>query len=224
MPTQLLNDDGTASMATAMMSSHHAFRRDLACFAQALAAIARGDVSRATEVAGEWTKFRGGLHGHHTIEDTAVFPDLRGKQPSAAADFDRLDAQHRAIDPLLERGDRALGDPVAQIEEAIAVVRELDRALDEHLELEERVVIPHLRDAREFPAPPNDEALAMYADGFAWSTAGLAPEVIEALNAILPPALVTRLPEARRAFAARCERVWGRAPTGATRTSVPDLG
>lgn len=59
MPTKLLNDDGTASMATMLMCSHHAFRRDVACLAKALT-------------------------------------DVR---------HDKLDAHHRAIDPLLDRGD-----------------------------------------------------------------------------------------------------------------------
>jgi hemerythrin-like domain-containing protein len=220
MPTQLLNDDGTASMATAMMSSHHAFRRDLACFADALSAIARGDRTRAAELAPEWKRFREALHGHHTVEDTAVFPDLRTRQLAPTAELDTLEAQHRTIDPLLERGDRALAD-LSRVDAAGAVIRELQGALAEHLDLEERVVIPHLRNAREFPLPPNDEVVAMYADGFAWSTGGLAEEVIAALNAILPAAVVERLPAARRAFADRCERVWGRPPTGASRTSVP---
>jgi iron-sulfur cluster repair protein YtfE (RIC family) len=223
MPTQLLNDDGTASIATAMMSSHHAFRRDLTCFADALSEIARGDTARATEVANEWRKFREALHGHHTVEDTGVFPDLRARQLAPTAELDTLEAQHRTIDPLLERGDHAFADP-SRVEAANAVVRELHRALAEHLDLEERVVIPHLRNAKEFPLPPNDEVMAMYADGFAWSTAGLADEVIAALNAILPQAVVDRLPEARRAFAARCVRVWGRPAAGASRTSVPDGG
>jgi hemerythrin-like domain-containing protein len=202
------------------MSSHHAFRRDLASFVDALSAIAQGDTARATELAEEWKRFREALHGHHTVEDTSVFPDLRARQLAPAGELDTLEAQHRTIDPLLERGDHALADPW-RADAAIAVVRELDRALAEHLDLEERVVIPHLRNAKEFPLPPNDDVVAMYADGFAWSTAGLADEVVAALNAILPPAVVDRLPGARRAFAARCVRVWGRAPAGASRTSVP---
>ncbi len=217
MPTQLLNPDGTASMATAMMSSHHAFRRDLACFAEALAAIAGGDGSRREAVAEEWTRFRAALHGHHTIEDTTIFPDLRAQHPAELA---RLESQHGAIDPLLVRGDTAFAAPGGD-DAAIAVVAALDRALDEHLELEERVVIPHLRDAKEFPAPADDDVLAMYAEGFAWSTAGLAPDVLAALDAMLPPGVVARLPDARRAFSDRSVRVWGHAPVGASRTSVP---
>src|SRR6187551_1119301 len=101
MSTKLLNDDGTASMATMLMSSHHAFRRDVACFAKALA---DGD-RPADALAEEWTRFRGALHGHHTIEDTTMFPDFRAKHPEIAAALDKLEAHHRAIDPLLERGD-----------------------------------------------------------------------------------------------------------------------
>jgi hemerythrin-like domain-containing protein len=220
MATQLLNDDGTASIATAMMSSHHAFRRDLASFADALLAIAQGDASRTAEVSDEWTKFRSALHGHHTVEDTGVFPDLRARHPELASELAALDAHHRAIDPLLERGDRALADPSQS--DAVAVVRELQRLLAEHLDLEEQVVIPHLRAAKGFPPPPSADAVAMYADGFAWSTAGLAADVIAALDAMLPPAILEKLPEARRAFAARSLRVWGRAHAGASRTSAPD--
>lgn len=213
MSAPLLNEDGTASMATAMMSSHHAFRRDLACFAEALSA------GRLTQAADEWKNFRAALHGHHTVEDTAVFPDLRTRHPPHARELDVLHEQHRVIDPLLERGDRAF----ASLERAaaLAVVRELQRLLAEHRDLEERVVIPHLRAARDFPLEPTEEIVAAYADGFAWSTAGLAPEVVAAIEAMLPPPLVARLPAARRAFAERCERVWGHGHAATSWTSVP---
>jgi hypothetical protein len=220
MATKLLNDDGTASMATAIMSSHHAFRRDLACFADALVAIAAGDRTRIIAVADEWQQFRAALHGHHTAEDTGVFPDLRARRPDLAADLDTLDAQHREIDPLLERGDRAFAD-LDHPAEALTVVRALDAALAEHLALEERVVIPTLREAKQFPPLPDDVAAALYADGFAWSTAGLATTVITAIDAMLPAALVGKLPAARVAFDQRCRRVWGHTHAPESLTSVP---
>jgi hemerythrin-like domain-containing protein len=218
MATRLLNDDDTASMATAMMSSHHAFRRDLACFADALAAIAAGDASRAAAVVGEWTSFCATLHGHHSHEDAGLFPDLRAKQPELAADIDRLQAQHHRIDPLLEGATAAI--TASQYGDALAIVRELAAVLAEHLDLEERVAIPHLRGAREFPPPPTDEVAAMYAEGFAWSTGGLAPVVVAAIDAILPPSVIALLPAARRAFDERCLRVWGRVHDGASQTSA----
>ena len=116
MATPLLNDDGTASMATMIMSSHHAFRRDLACFARALAEPKLDTI----ELQDEWTKFRAGLHGHHTVEDTGIFPDLRDRVPELAAAIDELDGHHRAIDPLLARGDAVFADLAGQLGPASA--------------------------------------------------------------------------------------------------------
>lgn len=216
MPTKLLNDDGNASMATMIMCSHHAFRRDAACFATALAEGRPADL-----LADEWTRFRGALHGHHTIEDTAMFPDLRAKHPVLGAAIDKLEAHHHAIDPLLERGDRMFADH--DVGGARDVIGTLIALLDEHLAYEEATIVPYLRSANEFPVPPNDEALAMYADGFAWSCTGIAPAVLERLFAMLPAALVERIPAARRAFDERSERIWGYRHTGATHTSEPAL-
>lgn len=218
MATPLLNDDGTASMATLMMSSHHAFLRDIRCFERALA---RFVPAQADALRGEWTYFRNSLHGHHTMEDTAIFPDLRTRHPELASDLATLDTHHRAIDPLLERGDELFGDLGANASEAHSVVRNIARLLDEHLAHEERVVIPHLRSAHDFPAPPNEEALAMYADGFAWSCAGIAPQVVTQIHALLPEALRERLPAARARFDARCTSVWGHTHTTASVTSSP---
>lgn len=217
MPTQLLNDDGTASVATMIMTSHQAFRRDAACFARALA-----DGPRTAEVAGEWTTFRQGLHHHHTVEDNSMFPDLRTNHPELAAAIDQLGAQHHAIDPLLDRGDALFADLAVHREEARVLIAELIRLLHEHLELEEATVIPFLREAKQFPVPPDDEAATtMYAQGFAWSTAGIAAPVLDQVLALLPSSLVEKFPAARAEFEARCRRVWGYTHEGATVTSVP---
>lgn len=195
--TTLLNADGTASMATIIMSSHHAFRRDLACIAAA---------APAELVVAEWTHFRNALHAHHQSEDAGMFPMMRAEHPELAAAIDQLDAQHHDIDELLGSIDN---------------VRRLADVLATHLDLEERTVIPHLRATKHFPAPPSDEALAMYADGFAWSSAGLAPDVQAQIFALLPAALRDRIPAARAAFDERCRRVWGRTHADVSTTSVP---
>src|SRR6478735_2539683 len=106
MPTQLLNDDGTASMATAIMSSHFALLRDLRCFERAVTEIIAGDLTRVAAVRDEWTQFHAALHGHHTAEDTGLFPGLRTQHADLTTALDKLDAQHRAIDPLPADGDR----------------------------------------------------------------------------------------------------------------------
>ena len=218
MPTQLLNDDQTASMATLIMCSHHAFRRDIACFARALASF---DATRAEALRDEWAKFRAALHGHHTVEDTAIFPDLRGKDASIAGALDELEAQHRAIDPLLARGDELFANLVAHVYAARTVIDSLATLLDAHLELEERTVIPHLRSAKEFLAPMTDDMIPLYADGFAWSSGGIADAVLAKVFAMLPPALAAKIPAARVAFDERSRRVWGYTHAGASVTSVP---
>ena len=105
---------------------------------------------------------------------------------------------------------------------AADVVRELAALLEQHLVLEEASIVPTLRSAHGFPVPADDAEAAMYAAGFAWSSHGIAPEVLERVYAMLPQALTSKIPAARIAFAERCVRVWGSAETGASRTSIPD--
>lgn len=217
----LLNEDGSASMATALLMSHHAFRRDIARFAFALRRVAKGDASRVAALREEWSQYRGALHGHHEVEDASIFPSVKEQDPALLAVIDGLTADHRRIDPLLERGDRAFAQLPAS-DAASEVVAELARLLDAHLATEEASVIPFLRAAKEFPASPSEEVLAMYAQGFAWSSHGVAPEVLKELDGMLPASLASRLPAAREAFQARCDRVWGPLAALASRTSVPE--
>ena len=218
---KLLNDDGTASMATAIMMSHHGLRRDLARFAKALERIAAGDTSRADAVREEWQTFRATLHGHHEAEDNGVFPSLASEHSSVRATIEKLGADHRRIDPLLERGDRAFAE-LPKTDEAVVIVRELRELLHPHLAIEEAELIPLLRGAKEFPAPPTEEIAEMYAQGFSWAMNGIAPEVLEQVYEMLPETLRAKLPAACAAFEARCERVWGSAKAGASRTPIPD--
>jgi hemerythrin-like domain-containing protein len=217
----LLNDDGTASMATAIMLSHHGLRRDLTRFRSALARIAAGETGRADAVREEWKSYHATLHGHHQAEDAGLFPNLAAEHASVRATIEKLGADHRRIDPLLERGDRAFAE-LPKTDEAVAVVGELTELLGPHLAIEEAELIPFLRGAKEFPAPPNDEVADMYAQGFSWAMHGIAPEVLTALDVMLPALLKTRLPAARAAFEARCQRVWGSFHVGAARTPIPD--
>jgi len=218
----LLNDDGSASIATALMMSHHAFRRDLARFAVGLPKVEQGDTSRVEALREEWQWFRGALHGHHESEDNGVFPSIAKDHESARVTIEGLSADHRRIDPLLARGDAAFTE-LPKTEGAVAVVRELKELLDPHLAIEERELIPFLRGIQSFPPPPNDEAAAMYAQGFAWSMQGIAPDVLDRVYDMLPENLRSRLPDARAAFDARCERVWGSSNAGSTRTPIPDV-
>ncbi len=214
-----LNDDGTASMATAFLTSHHGLRRDLRRFKVALAAT---DVaSRADALRDEWKSYHATLHGHHTVEDTAMFPSMRAQHPALAGTIDKLTEDHRHIDPLLAGGDEAFA-ALPKTDAAAALVAELLALLEAHLAVEEKEIVPLLREARQFPAPSSDAEAEMYAGGFAWSAHGVAPEVLKQVFAMLPESVTTRLPSARAAFDARCERVWGTSKAGASKTADPD--
>ncbi len=210
----LLNDDQTASIATALMMSHHGFRRDLARFETALEKVAEGDSSRIEALREEWKSFYATLHAHHQAEDTGVFPNIAAEHASVLAVIEQLSADQ-------ERGQAAFAE-LPNATDALAVIRELSTLLQPHLATEEREIIPFLRGAKIFPPPPNDDAAAMYAQGFAWAMRGIAPDVLERVYAMLPEVLLVRLPAARAAFEARCERVWGSAEAGAARTPIPD--
>jgi hypothetical protein len=218
----LLNDDGSASMATMFMMSHHAFRRDIALFASAL----RGQAPSLAPLKEEWTRFCEKLHGHHQAEDNGIFPSLKAEQPAMAPIIDRLGADHRRIDPLLEAGTRAFADLPASLDAASAVVGGLSALLDDHLALEEAEVIPFIRAAKVFPTPATEAEAELYAQGFAWALHGIAPEVVDRAYVMLPEVLTSRLSAARGAFARHCEEVWGaagfRRMSGASRTPIPD--
>jgi hemerythrin-like domain-containing protein len=216
----LLNADGSTSMATMFLTSHHGFRRDIALFAIALGKPVEAD--RAHALQDEWKKYCEKLHGHHMVEDQNIFPGLRAQHASLAAVIDQLGADHRRIDPLLAEGERAFAGLPGSTRAAAAVVTQLSTLLDRHLALEEEHIVPFLRDARQFPLPASDAEAQLYAEGFAWSLYGIAPDVTGGIYALLPEMLLSKLPAARADFEARCERLWGVSKNGASRTSVPD--
>lgn len=221
-PTKLLNEDGSASMATMLLLSHHAFRRDMARFVTAIEHIIAGDHSRDEAVQAEWaTSFRAGLHGHHTMEDTHMFPDLRKQHPELGTALDALTEQHHKIDPVLEWGDQAFTD-LQHPERAQTVLKELKALLDEHLTFEEAEITPSLRTQKDFPAPADDAAARMFAQGFAWSMHGISPDVLTEVIKLLPEILTSKLPSAQQAFAEKCTTVWGAYITTNSTTSVPD--
>lgn len=208
-------------MATMLMLSHHAFRRDIARFIRAVGEVKAGDTSRIEALRGEWeTSYRPALHGHHTMEDANIFPDIRSKHPDLAGALDSLMEQHHHIDPLLAIGDANFAD-LAHPHNAEVVLLELKKLLDEHLAFEEAQITPSLREGKQFPAPADDAAAAMYAKGFAWSMHGIAPAVLDEVEKLLPEILLAKLPAARAEFEERSTRVWGTFTVGSAMTSVP---
>jgi hypothetical protein len=205
-------------MGTALMMSHHGFRRDLACFAKVLQNHPEREPGPLRD---EWQRFRTMLVRHHEGEDQGIFPDL-GKHPSLGVVVAHLADDHRRIASMLERGDRAFVEPL-DLAAAVAVISDLEALLDPHFAMEERDLIPFLRDEMSFPEPANDDELTVYAEGFAWATSGVHRQVLDALDAMLPASVKARMETARQAYDERATRVWGAPHHGATLDSSPDF-
>jgi hypothetical protein len=221
IPT-LLDEAGEASIATAVMMSHHGFRRDIRRFGAALNALAAGGAGNVEPLRDEWRSFRATLHGHHHAEDTGVFPMLAREHEGLRGTLERLAEDHRRIDPLLERGDGAFAELPRTVATAAQIIAELAVLLDPHLATEEAEVIPHLRALKGFPPPASAEEAEMLTQGFAWACHGIAPEVLEQVYKMLQPEVRAGLPAARAAFEQRWRRVWGAgAEVGASFTPVP---
>jgi len=223
VPT-LLDEAGEASIATAIMMSHHGFRRDIRRFGVALQALDAGGAGDPAALRDEWRSFRATLHGHHHAEDTGVFPAIGREHEGLRRTLDGLVQDHRRIDPLLDQGDGAFADLPRAVAAAGQVISELGALLDPHLATEEAEVIPHMRAWKAFPPPASAEEAEMLVQGFAWACHGIAPEVLERVYAMLSPEISARLPAARAAFEQRWRRVWGAgAEVTASLTPVPGL-
>jgi hemerythrin-like domain-containing protein len=133
----LLNDDDMEIMRIL----HNAFRRDGARLAQAADTYSTADPETHDALLLGWHGFSSGLHHHHTIEDTHIWPLLRQKladQPDDLAVLDDMESEHARIDPTLAALEEAFDDPdsgPAVVAERISDVVEL---LKSHLAHEER--------------------------------------------------------------------------------------
>lgn len=91
------------------------------------------------------------LHGHHQIEDHHYFPVLRDRDPRIAAGFDLLDADHHALDGILngfvEQANAAIrgidgDDPRRDAAALHAGLAGLERMIERHLTDEEDLIVP----------------------------------------------------------------------------------
>jgi hypothetical protein len=113
------------------------------------AAEARSEVHAMSLRQNNWTlgaycqSYCGFVNGHHTLEDTSVFPHLRRAEPAAAPVLDRLSEEHVVIHHLLGDVDRVLVGLVQDADEdALDAVEASLQALGDrllsHLAYEER--------------------------------------------------------------------------------------
>ena len=130
-----------------MVVVHRAFRREFPAAAALIRGTAAGDTRRAKVVADHLRLGLAGLHMHHTGEDIVLWPLLLERAAPSTGLVETMQTQHHAVDthveaimPALDAWEaapaRANGERLAQLCEQLTV------ALVEHLDLEEREILP----------------------------------------------------------------------------------
>ncbi|MEU6865480.1 hemerythrin domain-containing protein [Streptomyces sp. NPDC046876] len=133
-----------------MVVVHRVFRRESALLPRLVRAVPEGATERAAVVGSHLAEYVTGLHHHHTVEDETIWPLLRERAEAAAEGADivvRMEEQHARIDrSLAEVTDLAPAwrrSPYrAAAEDLAGALEEHRSALLEHLDDEERLVLP----------------------------------------------------------------------------------
>ncbi|MGW5076564.1 hemerythrin domain-containing protein [Rhodococcus sp. NPDC004095] len=130
-----------------MVVIHRVFRREFTALPTLIRAVAEGDAARARLVAEHLALILDGLHMHHTGEDAVLWPLLQVRAAPSTALVETMQHQHGIVDSRTEevRTQSAIwaqaptpigGEQLARTVEGLAA------ALFEHLELEEREILP----------------------------------------------------------------------------------
>lgn len=130
-----------------MVIVHRAFRREFRLLPQLVREVADGDRERARVLADALRLVLGGLHHHHTGEDDILWPALLERAAPSTGLVETMQAQHATVErhidelpPLLEAWEAA---PTRAGAARLAdVLDRLADALCEHLDLEEREILP----------------------------------------------------------------------------------
>lgn len=129
---------------TAMYAAHDALRRELELLARTAARV-DDDPRRILGTAVGWELFKKSLHVHHTAEDEALWPAMReaaADHPDDLALLAAMEAEHEAIDPLIEAVDAALADRESGPQRLGDLTDALAVGLTGHLKHEEDEALP----------------------------------------------------------------------------------
>jgi hemerythrin-like domain-containing protein len=96
------------------------------------------------------------VHGHHTLEDAALFPMVRKQDPSLNKIVDRLEEDHLTVHHITERiaalADEVPSDVTGAARDAlVGALTELEEHLLAHLALEEASIGPLLSTWNHWP-------------------------------------------------------------------------
>ena len=131
-----------------MLMVHRAFRREFALAPGLVRRVGDGDTLRCRIVSGHLQFITTTLHDHHALEDGTVWPALLQRIPEKTTRHVReVERQHSTLDVAAAAMSAAMASwgvgAEAQPRELLAAVLErLASALVEHMDFEERCVVP----------------------------------------------------------------------------------
>ncbi|WP_269853337.1 hemerythrin domain-containing protein [Streptomyces sp. RPT161] len=147
---------GPGNNLTGFTITHDLIRRVIPELHRRLAgAAAAGCLDAATvrRLTSWWQMFTTILEGHHTSEDSHVWPVVLDTEPDLAGVARTLEEQHASLDDHLAGIDEGLrrlaagtGEREVVLTGLLARVAEFDALMHDHLRLEERTMVPVLRE------------------------------------------------------------------------------
>jgi iron-sulfur cluster repair protein YtfE (RIC family) len=184
---------------SATYAMHNALRRELEHIAK-ITARADDNPRRILASAVGWELFKKALHVHHSAEDEALWPPMRqalADRPDDLALLDAMEAEHAAIDPLIETIDTALADRDTGPERVAAATDALASTLTGHLKHEEDQTLP-LVDATVTPQQWQHFGV-VHASRMGPDVPRLTPWMLDGADEQTTAAILALLPEPLRA-------------------------
>jgi hemerythrin-like domain-containing protein len=149
-----------------LLALHRSIREDLAVLRRA---VGDGEGAARVERVGMSLRsfcdnFCRFIHGHHSVEDTVMFPSVLqfgGNGSDLQQVIDRLRAEHRTLSDYVDEVERTFGalpgDPAAMAA-ATAAVERLSEHLEAHLRFEEESLAPALNEVSRHVSPEDVDA------------------------------------------------------------------
>jgi hypothetical protein len=142
-----------------MIVIHRVFRREFTAVPPLVRRARDGDTGRAGTVVGHLRLIMAGLHMHHTGEDVVLWPLLLERATPSTELVQTMQRQHHRVDEYAAQVEPLAtawaADPSAIRGEQLArLVEQFAEALLEHLDLEEREILPLV--ARHISVPEWD--------------------------------------------------------------------
>jgi hemerythrin-like domain-containing protein len=130
-----------------MYMIHRVFRREFGMLPGLVRKVDGGDRRRAVVVHGHLRTVLAQLHLHHTSEDVALWPRLLDRARPSTSLIYTMEEQHHGVEVadarIRDLADTWTADPTtAHGEDLAQALEEMDTALAEHLDLEERAILP----------------------------------------------------------------------------------